>query len=87
MSAFSVKLTIGSLLMPEVHSNRATCSSPYVTTTSLMKNAGIGCPSAVRKNPVSIGCATIALTVMSSPRVMRSGMRIRASPIVISRTR
>src|SRR5215210_9235406 len=35
--ALSVKLTTGSRLIPDVQSNRATSSPPYVTTTCLMK--------------------------------------------------
>ena len=83
-----MKLTTGSRLMPEVHSKRATSSPPYVTTTSLMNQAGIGFPSAVRKKPVSIGCEMIEFTTIVSPLAMRSGTLIRASPTaLISRTR
>src|SRR5918992_677380 len=80
-SAFRVKLPTGSRLMPEVQSNRATSSPPYVTTTCLIKYAGMGSPSASRKNPVSMGWATMEFTVIRSPRLIRSGTLIRASPI------
>ena len=53
-----------------------------------MKYAGIGFPSASRKNPVSIGWEMIALTTISSPLTTRSGTRILASPMpLIIRTR
>ncbi len=64
------EVTTGSLLIPEVHSKRAISWPAYVTTTSLMNHAEIGWPSAVRKNPVSIGCEMIEFTVIASPLVM-----------------